>query len=335
VIDSLPFGLEIDEDSITRGGDYDSKDEEIRWKIDVPAGKTVSMTYRAAIPEDAEDGESYTNRAYIPSVDSARVTVYVTEGGVVPKTGITDATVFPAAWWMGGKETPPAAAAGDAEETAAVSGEPPEPNADFAGDYARNGDLVGWLVAGRTISQPVFQLDNQYYMTHDAQGNESANGAVFLDEHNQVWPRDVNLIVYGHNMKSDAMFGTLDDYRTLGYLKDHPVITFQTVYDETPVSYVPFAVFDASMSPGSAGYVKIRRIGFGSAEENAAYLKELKSASLFDIPVDVQAGDQLLTLVTCSYSHEDGRFVVVARRVREGETLDGLTGQVVTADKKV
>ena len=338
VIDSLPFGLEIDEESITRNGDYDSADEEIHWRIDVPAGKTVSMTYWAAIPEDAEDGESYTNRAYIPSVDSARVTVYVTEGGVVPKTGIKDATVFPAAWWMGGsKETPPAAVAvpGDAEETAAVPGEPPEPNAVFAGDYARNSDLIGWLVAGRTISQPVFQLDNQYYMTHDAWGNDSADGAVFLDEHNQVWPRDVNLIVYGHNMKSNAMFGTLDDYRTLGYLKDHPVITFQTVYDETPVSYVPFAVFDASMSPGSAGYVKIRRIGFGTAEENAAYLEELKAASLFDIPVDVQAGDQLLTLVTCSYSHEDGRFVLVARRVREGETLDGLTGQVVTADKKV
>jgi len=337
VIDSLPFGLEIDEESITRSGDYDSVDEEIRWKIDVPANKTVSMSYWATIPEDAEDGDSYTNRAYIPNVDSARVTVYVTEGGAVPKTGLPD-TIFPAAWWMGGSKGTPtddAAAPEDGEDAATLPGDPPEPNADFAGDYARNGDLVGWLVAGRTINQPVFQLDNQYYMTHDAWGNKSADGAVFLDEHNQLWPRDVNLIVYGHNMKSDAMFGTLDNYRTLGYLKDHPVITFQTVYDETPVSYVPFAVFDASMLPGSAGYVKIRRIGFGSAEENAAYLEELKSASLFDIPVDVQAGDQLLTLVTCSYSHEDGRFVIVARRVREGETLDGLTGQVVAADRKV
>ena len=335
VIDSLPFGLEIDEGSITHRGDYDSQDEEIRWKFDLSANKTVSLTYSATIPEDAEDGESYTNRAYIKGVDSARVTVYVTEGGAIPKTGLSD-TIIPAAWWMGGsKETPSAAAPEDTQETASLPGDPPEPNADFAGDYARNGDLVGWLVAGSGINQPVFQLDNQYYMTHDAQGNKSADGAVFLDERNEIWPRDINLIVYGHNMKSNAMFGTLDNYRTLSYLKDHPVITFQTVYDETPVSYVPFAVFDASMSPGSAGYVKIRRIGFGSAEENSAYLKEMKSASLFDIPVDVEAGDQLLTLVTCSYSHEDGRFVLVARRVREGETLNDLTGQVVTSDKKV
>ncbi len=330
VIDSLPYELWIDEDSITRGGDYRSARDEIRWRIDVPAGKTLSMTYWVLVPEDAEDGDSYTNRAHIPGVDSARVTVHVTEGGAVPKTGFADA-IFPAPWWIAPVE---ADAPEDAEE-AAVPEIAPEPKADFAGEYAQNSDLIGWLVAGRTINQPVFQLDNQYYMTHDAWGNKSADGAVFVDERNLVWPRDVNLIVYGHNMKSNAMFGTLDNYRTLDYLQSHPVITFQTVYEEAPASYVPFAVFDASMSPDSPGYVKIRRIGFGSAEENAAYLEEMKSASLFDIPVDVEAGDQLLTLVTCSYSHEDGRFVLVARKVREGETLDGLTERVGTSGKKL
>ena len=86
IIDTLPWQLEISEDSINRGGDYYWEDDRIIWLIDVDAGETVKLTFRARIPEDAEDGDYYRNHAKIQGGDSSRVTCYVTDG-VVPKTG--------------------------------------------------------------------------------------------------------------------------------------------------------------------------------------------------------------------------------------------------------
>ena len=46
----------------------------------------------------------------------------------------------------------------------------------------------------------------------------------------------------------------------------------------------------------------------------------MQSRSLFNIPVDVNEDDQLLSLVTCSYSMDNGRFIIMCRKLREGET---------------
>ena len=39
--------------------------------------------------------------------------------------------------------------------------------------------------------------------------------------------------------------------------------------------------------------------------------------------IDVEFGDEFLTLTTCNYARrKDGRFVLVCRRIREGETIE-------------
>ena len=53
--------------------------------------------------------------------------------------------------------------------------------------------------------------------------------------------------------------------------------------------------------------------------QKAAYLNELKQRSLYDTGVDVQPGDPLLTLSTCSYHEDNGRLLVIARALREDE----------------
>lgn len=46
----------------------------------------------------------------------------------------------------------------------------------------------------------------------------------------------------------------------------------------------------------------------------AAYVEQVKKAALYDTGVKAQYGEQLLTLSTCSYHTDDGRFVVVAKK---------------------
>ena len=44
------------------------------------------------------------------------------------------------------------------------------------------------------------------------------------------------------------------------------------------------------------------------------FVEQVKEASLYNIE-DVSYGDELLTLSTCSYHTDEGRFVVVAKRI--------------------
>ena len=61
---------------------------------------------------------------------------------------------------------------------------------------------------------------------------------------------------------------------------------------------------------------------------------EAKDRSIFDIPVDIERGDHLLSLVTCSYGNDNGRLVVMLRSLREGETAEGVARLVSQALEK-
>ena len=54
-----------------------------------------------------------------------------------------------------------------------------------------------------------------------------------------------------------------------------------------------------------------------SEQEFDSYMQEMAAMSLYDTGVIAEYGDRLLTLSTCDNSVEDGRFVVVAKRVEE------------------
>ena len=57
---------------------------------------------------------------------------------------------------------------------------------------------------------------------------------------------------------------------------------------------------------------------FVNAENKSEYdefVENCKKASLYETGVTAEYGEQLLTLSTCEYSQDDGRFAVVARKI--------------------
>ena len=46
-------------------------------------------------------------------------------------------------------------------------------------------------------------------------------------------------------------------------------------------------------------------------------MQEMSAMSLYDTGITASYGDRLLTLSTCDYYVDNGRFVVVARRVED------------------
>lgn len=212
----------------------------------------------------------------------------------------------------------------------------PEPQlqADFTDLYAQNPHLVAWLEAGSAISLPVVQYDNEFYLNHDFYGKSDAAGTLFLNASNSLWPQDQHLLIHGHNMKDGSMFAPLAKYREPDWLRQNPIVYLRSIYDEQPVPYVIISVFDASMEEGAVGYFDLGRINFDTDEQFLAFAQELQDASLFDVPVDVQAGDCLLSLVTCSYIHDDGRLTVACRKLRDDETVEDVAALMQQAVRR-
>lgn len=179
-----------------------------------------------------------------------------------------------------------------------------------------NEDIIGWLeIPNTNINFPVVQgTDNQYYMTHTYKKENSKDGSIFLDkDYNWDLPSS-NLLLYGHNNKNGNMFQGLLDYKEESYYKEHPTIKFTTVSEDS--EYEILSVFLSRVYYKNENDV-FRYYYFIDAENEEQYnyyIEESKKVSLYDTGKTAQYDDQLLTLSTCEYSQEDGRFVIVAKR---------------------
>lgn len=219
----------------------------------------------------------------------------------------------------------------------------PSPNADlvvvdepeyefqdqFLNLYNINHDLIGWIHANDVIDYPIVWRaeDNDYYLNRDFYGKKSKSGWIFLDKRNANDMNDDHLVIYGHNMRLGDMFGELDLYRDLEYVSEHPIIEIQPAWEPQPRKYVLISLFDASMDKSHDTYFKITNFNFETPEAKSDYIAAISQRSIFELPCNTTADDQLVTLVTCSYSYPNGRFLVCAREFRADETEEHIMEQ--------
>lgn len=200
---------------------------------------------------------------------------------------------------------------------------PPPVQTSFADLLTENPETVGFLTIGDWVSLPVAQRvnDNSFYLDHNFEGKPSVAGTLFLDGSNLLIPEDDALIVYGHNMKNGTMLAGIANYAQKKFLAENAIVHFDTIYENRV--YVPFAVFSASADRENESYFNFRQFMFDETTFELYALK-MKDLSKIRLPVDVRVGDRLLLLVTCEYTHENGRFIVALRQLREDETEDDI-----------
>lgn len=180
----------------------------------------------------------------------------------------------------------------------------------------QNADIVGWLeIEDTDINYPVLQgTDNSYYMTHNYKKEKSKNGSIFLNADYDWNIPSNNLLIYGHNLGNGMMFQELLKYEKESFYQEHPVIRFTTA--EEDAEYEIISAFKSRVYHKSEKNV-FRYYFFlnsESEEEYNQFVKNAKNVSLYSIDATASYGDQLITLSTCSYYVEDGRFAVVGRR---------------------
>ena len=195
--------------------------------------------------------------------------------------------------------------------------EPEEPLLEkYAALYEENHDLAGWLsIEGMVIDYPVMQCeDDEYYLHHDFYGNDSKYGCLYVRGVADVDTPGTNFIIYGHNMKDGSMFGDLDLYRRESFYREHPIISFDTLYEER--TYEVLAVFRSQVYHSGEDAFRYYQFYEAQTQEEFAYFYEnIKALALYDTGVTAEFGDTFLTLSICAYHVEDGRFVVVAKAV--------------------
>lgn len=179
-------------------------------------------------------------------------------------------------------------------------------------------DVVAWLeVPGTKMSYPIVQgKDNDYYLNHTYKKENSARGSIFLDKDVDFDRPSDNFLIYGHRNVNGAMFEELLKYEKEDFFKEHKTINFTTLKDDG--EYEIIAAFRSRVYYKHEKNV-FRYYYFVNAENEAAfneYVRCAKRDSMYDTGVTANYGDQLVTLSTCAYHTEDGRFAIVARKVR-------------------
>lgn len=182
-----------------------------------------------------------------------------------------------------------------------------------------NEEIIGWLeIEGTNINYPVLQTsDNDYYLTHNYKKEKASTGSIFLDKDFDLINGSSNYLIYGHRNKSGLMFEDLIKYAEEDFYKEHTKIRFTTNKDDS--IYEILSVFYSRVYYKSEQNV-FRYYYFVNAENEQEYndfVKNAKKASIYDTGVTAKYGDQLLTLSTCEYSQEDGRFAVVCKKIED------------------
>ncbi len=180
--------------------------------------------------------------------------------------------------------------------------------------HQRFPDLVGWIrIAGTAIDYPVMFSGDDFYLDHGVDGKKSRSGVPYLDKRCQTEPFGANTIIYGHHMKDGTMFAGLEKYRDQQYYREHRVICFDTLFAKQ--EYVIFAVFQSKVyASEDAVFKHYNFLQARDQEEFDDYLTAVRGLSLYDTGLVPAYGDELLTLVTCSYHTKRGQLVVVAKK---------------------
>ena len=179
---------------------------------------------------------------------------------------------------------------------------------------AINEDTIGWIRFSpkpEEINYPIVQgRDNDEYLHRTFSANENTLGAIFLNVDNKADFSDRNSVIYGHRMKDGSMFRHLQNYDSQEFWKSNPYFYIYTP-DGKKLTYHIFAAGEVEDTSD------IYQTQFESDDTFLKYLNTATGISLYDTGVNVDTGDTIVTLSTCTSANDEHRFVVLG--VKESE----------------
>ena len=187
---------------------------------------------------------------------------------------------------------------------------------EFQRLYEENPDIAGWItIEDTTLNYPVVHKPDSkdYYLRRNFYGEKARQGCLYVQESCSVFPASDQIVIFGHNMKDGSMFSCLRKYLNKNFFEEHPTITFNTLTDRG--EYEIFSVFTISATSDNE-FPFYDHVYLPNEETFQSVIDTCKGMSLYDTGIVPQFGDKILTLITCEYTKENGRLVVMARKIR-------------------
>ena len=156
----------------------------------------------------------------------------------------------------------------------------------------RNKDVVGYLKVDDTNIDYVLVKtnNNDYYLDHNIDNNKNRAGWIFVDYRNKLDGSDLNVIIYGHNMRDGSMFGTLANTLKKDWYSNYHKITLVTE-DKTYI----YQTFSTYTYDNEDYYLTTSFIG----DEYETFIKKIKLRSNHNYHVDLTNTKGIITLSSC------------------------------------
>ena len=170
--------------------------------------------------------------------------------------------------------------------------------------------------------------DEEYYLNRDFDKNYSLNGCPIMDTDSVVGTGtaandykdgtepSTNLIIHGHNMKNGDMFGDLDKFRDKSFYETHKIIQLQTLYEDREYEIISVFLSQVYLKSQTDVFKYYKFFQANTEKEFDDFYGNIKKLALYDTGVDAEFGDEFISLSVCAYHVENGRLVVVGKRIR-------------------
>lgn len=181
--------------------------------------------------------------------------------------------------------------------------------------YNINPYLVGWITLPDTnVDYPVVHRpqNGNYYLYRDFYGKNDSHGCIYVREVCDVFRPSDNITIYGHRMKDNTMFADLAKLQEKAFWENNQYIYFDTLTEYHTYQIIYVLTTTASIGEGFAYH---EFVDAANEAEFNYFINRCESWQLFDTGLTATYGDKLITLSTCEYTHENGRLVVVAKRI--------------------
>lgn len=181
---------------------------------------------------------------------------------------------------------------------------------DFNKLKDQNNETVAWIKVNNTnIEYPVVKgTNNSFYLNHNFDKSNNSAGWIFADYRNKFDNTDKNIVIYGHNMKDNSMFGSLKNILNSDWY-DNEENTNITLYTENEKCI--YKVFSIYKIESEDYYIKTE---FSDDNNFEQFVNTIKKRSIKEFNTDVSKDDNILTLSTCANNNKY-RVVLHAKKI--------------------
>lgn len=199
------------------------------------------------------------------------------------------------------------------EETVSeIDTEKKSPLHDFVELREINEDIYAWInIDGTQVDYPVLQsLTDNKYLDTNLDGSSGYPGCIYSNVCNSKEFDDYITILYGHNMKSGEMFGSLHNFEDEDFFQNTETFTVET--EEASFIYRVYAsvLYNDKLIPA---YYDVK-----CSSGRDAFLESLEeyrgnSSTHFRDEMEISGEDKVLVLSVCVGGQENKRYLIVSK----------------------